>query len=101
MNRFPSFEEQQQSEVETGLCSCWGQIRLLFDPWKKMRRQASLRWGLILSKPRQPERGSFRYDPLSYARNFDDGRLDDEEDNINHGFSLRFAAPSARRDEGH
>ncbi|KAK9110957.1 hypothetical protein Scep_018476 [Stephania cephalantha] len=45
---------------------------------------------------RRPKvRGRFKYDPLSYAQNFDEGSWDDGdvEDSYSRGFSSRFAAP--------
>ncbi|GAB4839494.1 hypothetical protein Ancab_029018 [Ancistrocladus abbreviatus] len=59
----------------------------------------------LCSKPKKPKpRGDFKYDPLSYAQNFDDGVLEDDDgEYYNRGFSSRFAAPppSTARFTGH
>ena len=41
--------------------------------------------------------GGFKYDPLSYAQNFDDGLLEDDEESLQRGFSARYAAPSSHK----
>lgn len=41
--------------------------------------------------------GGFRYDPLSYAHNFDDGYGEDDlQGSLYRGFSSRYAAPLSR-----
>jgi len=61
-----------------GLLSCFGRLKLKL-PWK--RRTV----------------GGFRYDPLSYAQNFDDGKWEeDDEESLGRGFSARYAAPSSK-----
>jgi hypothetical protein len=65
------------------LFSCWGHLKLKI-PWKR-RTNNTYR-----------HVGGFRYDPLSYAQNFDDGTWEeDDEESLGRGFSARYAAPSA------
>lgn len=79
---------QQEQELH-GLLSCWGMLRLP-SLWQSLRRRCRIRFRRDRSGVR---RGSFRYDPLSYARNFDEGcQEDDEEENDRCVFSSRFAA---------
>jgi len=40
--------------------------------------------------------GGFKYDPLSYAQNFDEGLVEDDEE-LHRGFSARYAAPSSHK----
>ncbi|CAL0315579.1 unnamed protein product [Lupinus luteus] len=68
-----------KSTTHGGMLSCWGCFKLKL-PWTKRRSTY---------KPI----GS--YDPLSYAQNFDDGWVEDDEEFARRGFSARFAAPSA------
>ncbi|KAG5052658.1 hypothetical protein AAZX31_02G203000 [Glycine max] len=73
--------EKSSSTRRTSLLSCWGCLKLKL-PWT--RRTSTY-------KPV----GGFGYDPLSYAQNFDEGCMDDEEDEptSRRRFSDRFAAP--------
>ncbi|KAK7351547.1 hypothetical protein VNO77_11089 [Canavalia gladiata] len=71
-----------RSRSDGGWLSCWGRVKLKF-PWAK--RTSSY-------KPA----GGFRYDPLSYAQNFDEGWMEDDEESLYRGFSARYAAPSAK-----
>ncbi|KAK7339431.1 hypothetical protein VNO77_20096 [Canavalia gladiata] len=41
------------------------------------------------------KQGSFQYDPLSYALNFDDGTGDKEDEYYSHDFSSRYASVPA------
>jgi hypothetical protein len=67
-----------------GLLSCFGRLKLKL-PWK---RRTNNTYRTV---------GGFRYDPLSYAQNFDDGNLEeDDEESLGRGFSARYAAPSAK-----
>lgn len=71
------------SKREGGLLSCWGRLKVKL-PWK--RRTSSY----------SPV-GDFRYDPLSYAQNFDEGNcVEDDEESVHRGFSARYATPSAK-----
>ncbi|KAK7301079.1 hypothetical protein RJT34_11938 [Clitoria ternatea] len=63
------------------LLSCWGCLKLKL-PWTK--RTSTY-------KPI----GGFGYDPLSYAQNFDEGLMGDEEESSCRRFSARYAAPSS------
>ena len=71
-----------RSTAEGGLFSCWGCLKLKL-PWTKR------------SNSYRPV-GGFNYDPLSYAQNFDEGRLDDDEETLRRGFSARYAALSTK-----
>lgn len=73
--------------MEKGLASCWGNLKLMFQ-WRRKKR---------FSKQIRGNKCSFKYDPLSYAQNFDEGCLDeDDEDSSFRGFSSRYAAPSSK-----
>ncbi|KAK7352966.1 hypothetical protein VNO80_18398 [Phaseolus coccineus] len=69
------------SKLNGGWLSCWRCLKMKL-PWAK--RTSSY-------KPV----GGFKYDPLSYAQNFDEGVKDDEE--LHRGFSARYAAPSSNK----
>ncbi|GKV33533.1 hypothetical protein SLEP1_g42034 [Rubroshorea leprosula] len=92
---------------EEGLLSCWGHLKLKL-PWRN-RRQRNNNGGkntqanmccdvTAVFTPRQPRPfEGFRYDPLSYAQNFDDGvGDDDDEDSVRRGFSTRYVASAPR-----
>lgn len=84
MDQVPSPKNTNQ-----GLLSCWGCLKLKL-PWTaRLRRYTNTRQRSI----RNPGAG-FRYDPLSYAQNFDDGWDEMDEDSSKRGFSARYAAPS-------
>lgn len=101
MERFPPFYEEEDDDDEHhlhhqlqqeqhGLLSCWGKLKHVF-PWRKLRRHVRRRHSRVPVK-----RGSFKYDPLSYAQNFDDGGKDEDEENLSsRGFSSRFVALNA------
>ncbi|CAJ1970542.1 unnamed protein product [Sphenostylis stenocarpa] len=74
-------EKTSSSSPRTGLLSCWGCLKLKL-PWP-LRRTSS-------HKPV----GGFGYDPLSYAQNFDEGCMDEEEESSRRRFSARYAAPT-------
>ncbi|KAJ8511152.1 hypothetical protein OPV22_001586 [Ensete ventricosum] len=75
-----------QHQKLSGLFSCWGKLRLA-SLWRSLRRCGSRR-GRLYVKP-----GSFRYDPVSYSQNFDDGGRDgDEEWGYHRVFPSRLAA---------
>ncbi|GFS44103.1 hypothetical protein Acr_00g0088450 [Actinidia rufa] len=82
--------------------SCWGRLRLKL-PWaQRVSRgttQRSFGWRKITNtfktKRQRTPGGGFKYDPLSYAQNFDPGwDVEDGEDSLYRGFSSRYAAPS-------
>lgn len=55
---------------------------------------------LGLSSKRPKPIGGFKYDPFSYAQNFDEGDWDDgDEDLWVHGFASRYATPSKSNEE--
>lgn len=66
---------------EGGCLSCWRCLKLKL-PWGK--RATTYR-----------PIGGFNYDPLSYAQNFDEGFVDDDEVLTRRGFTARYAAPSS------
>ncbi|PPD89474.1 hypothetical protein GOBAR_DD13594 [Gossypium barbadense] len=82
---------------EEQLLSCWGRLKLKL-PWTKRKIRSlghSITAAFRAKRPRPV--GGFKYDPLSYAQNFDDGYGDDDpEGALYHGFSSRYAAPSSR-----
>lgn len=61
--------------------SCWGCLKLKL-PWTKRKGTCN------------KSVGGFGYDPLSYAQNFDEGLMEDDEESSCHRFSARYAAPS-------
>ncbi|KAJ4836181.1 hypothetical protein Tsubulata_044063 [Turnera subulata] len=95
---------------EEGLLSCWGRLKLRL-PWTKRRiissnstgnRKGSLGCNIAAALMRRanrrqkPAAGGFKYDPLSYAQNFDEGCWDDDiEDGFNRGFTSRLAPSSS------
>lgn len=95
---------------EEGLLSCWGRLKLKF-PWTRRRvsgntitarRQRSvgcnITAALMRTNRQQKPAGGFRYDPLSYAQNFDEGCWDDDNDDGSYrGFSSRFAASASSK----
>lgn len=79
-----------------GLLSCWGRLKLKL-PWRRKR----------VRSPHTRSRsgvgtlgGRFKYDPLSYAQNFDEGWDDDDEEVYQRGFSARYAAPNSSKPPG-
>ncbi|CAL1395558.1 unnamed protein product [Linum trigynum] len=107
----------QQQQREEGMLSCWGRFKLNFFPW---RRRPTLGGSTAANSPpigitaascgnffgalwrsgsryrrRSPTTAAgsgFRYDPIEYAQNFDDGNWeDDSEAGFNRGFSSRLA----------
>ncbi|KAF8024724.1 hypothetical protein BT93_F1795 [Corymbia citriodora subsp. variegata] len=91
------------------LFSCWGRLKLKL-PWLKRggaadrRRQRhksltanldckSIATTLSVAQPKPIGGGGFRYDPLSYSQNFDDGCWHADGDAPSRGFSSRYAAP--------
>ncbi|GMI77356.1 hypothetical protein HRI_001404900 [Hibiscus trionum] len=83
---------ERSSAREEELLSCWGRLKLKL-PWRSLGN--SIRAAFRAKRPRPV--GGFKYDPLSYAQNFDDGNEDDDpEGAVYRGFSSRFAAPSSK-----
>ena len=96
--------EGEEEEEEKRSLSCWGNLKLRF-PWRKRRRKSPIRqqrrvgWKIMEAfKPKRSKPfSSFRYDPLSYAQNFDDGCWDEDCEDCSHrGFSARFAVHSSK-----
>ncbi|EXC01178.1 hypothetical protein L484_025556 [Morus notabilis] len=85
-----------KSTEHEGLFSCWGCLKLKL-PWKRSRitrRYTTISRGHVRSK--SGTGAGFRYDPLSYAQNFDDGCDADDRDLSHRGFSARFVAPLSK-----
>ncbi|KAF3447459.1 hypothetical protein FNV43_RR12645 [Rhamnella rubrinervis] len=80
---------------EGTLFSCWGCLKLKL-PWTTRRRTRRYTSATRpTSRGHKHGTGGFRYDPLSYAQNFDEGfDEDDEEYFTQRGFSARYAAPA-------
>lgn len=97
----PKKSGDEEEEEEKGLLSCWGNLKRRF-PWRKGRRNSRRRVGRKIIEAFKPKRhkrdfSSFRYDPLSYAQNFDDGCWDEDCEDCSHrGFSARFAVPYSK-----
>ncbi|CAL9094616.1 unnamed protein product [Musa textilis] len=97
MGRLPPVEEEeveaaastQQQKLHELLLSCWGRLRPA-SLWRRQRRCTSRRRRCRL----RVKRCSFKYDPLSYSQNFDDGGREEEAEEGGYGrvFSLRIAA---------
>lgn len=86
------------------MVSCWGRFKLIFSRSKKLIKNADdssgggggINFPFSKSKKRVKHSDAFRYSPLSYAQNFDDGvewEADDQNDPFFPGFSSRYAAP--------
>ncbi|CAN6450826.1 unnamed protein product [Victoria cruziana] len=69
--------------------SCWGRLRGRLKRWCRLTSELRRRRRCYKAKP-----GSFRYDPLSYSQNFDEGSWEmDEAENQCRGYMARFALP--------
>ncbi|RYR42142.1 hypothetical protein HN51_018603 [Arachis hypogaea] len=82
MERNSSSSSSPRSKVEGGLLSCFGRLKFKL-PWRKRSAGGA-----------NKSVGGFRYDPLGYAQNFDEGCVEDDEESLRHGFSARYAASS-------
>ncbi|KAK7410435.1 hypothetical protein VNO78_01216 [Psophocarpus tetragonolobus] len=71
-----------RSKTNGGWLSCWGRFKLKL-PWAKRTGYKPV--------------GGFKYDPLSYAQNFDEGGVEDDEEFVHRGFSARYAAPCSHK----
>ncbi|KAJ0967162.1 hypothetical protein J5N97_024079 [Dioscorea zingiberensis] len=80
-------DDHHHNQQQHGFFSCWGKLKHVF-PWRRLRRNVRRRRRRVSVK-----RGSFKYDPLSYSQNFDDGGKDEDEENSSRGFSSRFVVP--------
>ncbi|KAJ7965871.1 Asialoglycoprotein receptor 2 like [Quillaja saponaria] len=90
--------ERSISEEEGGLLSCRGCLKLKL-PWTKKRITRVIKLSKQRCSTYKPV-GGFRYDPLSYAQNFDEGWRDNDEDSSTRGFSARYAATSLTKSLG-
>ncbi|KAJ6405040.1 hypothetical protein OIU84_013088 [Salix udensis] len=113
MERTLSSRNKEEEEEEEGPLSCWGRLKCGKFPWTKRRitsnttpsprqeRSSTIGCNLTATltrnsrKPKVQAGGRFRYSPLSYAQNFDDGSWDndDMEDDVFPSFYSRFAPP--------
>lgn len=85
-----------RSADNEGLLSCLGCLKFKL-PWTGQRAVTSSSTSTYPRKRGVDKLGSrFRYDPLSYALNFDEGWDDDDEEVFQRGFSARYAAPSSK-----
>nr|DAD40873.1 TPA_asm: hypothetical protein HUJ06_015196 [Nelumbo nucifera] len=98
MDRSSSSED---IDNEVGLVSCWGQFKLKLS-WPKgfdsgRQRNGDCNFRAVFGIRQSKRGGGFRYDPLSYAQNFDEGCWDEDNgDSYHRGFSSRFAAPASK-----
>ncbi|GLJ43246.1 hypothetical protein SUGI_0897900 [Cryptomeria japonica] len=65
--------------------------RKLINLFKKLKKSKSL----AIYSSNQTKSGRFQYDAFSYALNFDDGSVDEDEYSLR-AFSARFACPIAK-----
>lgn len=79
-------ERPKSGEGEDLAASCWGRLKSKLS-WVK--RESN---NLCFTETK-PFNGGFRYDPLSYAHNFDEG-LDEDQEPGYRSFYARYAAPS-------
>ncbi|KAL7175807.1 hypothetical protein ACSBR2_029405 [Camellia fascicularis] len=98
-------DDDDDDDDQQELLSCWGRLKLKLKlnlPLERRRRsqrsqRSTVGWNLTnIFKSKQPRSAGFRYDPLSYAQNFDEGWDEDDEDSLHRGFSSRYAAPSLK-----
>ncbi|CAA2995321.1 Hypothetical predicted protein [Olea europaea subsp. europaea] len=74
-------EDEEEEDKEKFKVSCWGFFKEMFS-LLSLRNRTN----------RKLPAGNFRYSPLSYAQNFDEGN---NEDDSYGSFSSRYAAPSS------
>ncbi|KAL8490377.1 hypothetical protein ACS0TY_025556 [Phlomoides rotata] len=86
-----SFEKAKEE-----ILSCWGRLKLIISRSRKPKNVPFSK-----SKNRAQQSGGFRYSPLSYAQNFDNGneRENDDQESLFRRFSSRYAAPFVIADE--
>ncbi|PON59617.1 hypothetical protein PanWU01x14_158290 [Parasponia andersonii] len=82
-------------ENNEGLLSCWGCLKLKV-PWKRRTRRYTTARHVRGSIVGKSSAADFRYDPLSYAQNFDEGWDEDDSELSRRGFSARFVAPLSK-----
>lgn len=81
--------------IDEGQLSCWGFLKLKLLPWRRRRRRRFYNTTKLQSK--MGKRGCvFKYDPLSYAQNFDEGLEEYDEESSHLGFSARYATPLSK-----
>ncbi|KAL1546808.1 hypothetical protein AAHA92_23357 [Salvia divinorum] len=88
---------------EDQMHSCWGRFMLVFSRSRNQRKLKNssnsnnsscfISFPFSKSKERGKQSDAFRYSPLSYAQNFDDGIEWEADDQDFRGFSSRYAAP--------
>ncbi|KAI3465173.1 hypothetical protein Pfo_021836, partial [Paulownia fortunei] len=89
----------ENTDAKEEMLSCWGRFMLIFS-WKRSPKNnrklkyvgsSSTTFSFSKSKKRAQPSGAFRYSPLSYAQNFDEGHdwETDDQDSLFRGFSSR------------
>ncbi|KAK4390851.1 hypothetical protein Sango_2148400 [Sesamum angolense] len=104
-----SSPEKSSGDPEDEMSSCWGRFVLILSrkrgPRKSRKaKNSSSCFSFSKSGRRAQQFGAFRYSPLSYAQNFDEGHEweDDDQDAFFRGFSSRYAVPvSSSADSNH
>ncbi|KAK8684031.1 hypothetical protein V6N13_040068 [Hibiscus sabdariffa] len=87
---------ERSSPKEEELLSCCGRFKLRLPGTRRKLRSLGYSITAAFRAKRTRPVGGFKYDPLSYAQNFDDGYGygdDDPEGAVYRGFSSRYAAP--------
>lgn len=84
-----SSSSKSSEDDKAGIVSCWGRLKL-----KVQRSRISFCLRDMFTKKRRVKMVNFRYDPLSYSQNFDEGGLMEEE--MQNSFSSRYAALSSK-----
>lgn len=90
---------------EDQMHSCWGRFKLVFSRSRNQRKlkdsssnnnnsSSFISFPFLKSKKRGKQSEAFRYSPLSYAQNFDDGIEWEADDPDFRGFTSRYAAPN-------
>lgn len=102
-------------ETKRGIFSCWGRLKMKL-PWTKRRIRSNTNKKSQRSNGSTPldctsmaslatvqpkPVGGFRYDPLSYSQNFDDGCWKDDLESSSHrSFVARYSAPLSKSHMG-
>ncbi|KAH6764966.1 hypothetical protein C2S52_013975 [Perilla frutescens var. hirtella] len=93
--KYSSSDDEREESMQV---SCWGRFMLTFSRstnQRKLKNGSSSSNFPFSKKKSKKQSNAFRYSPLSYAQNFDDG-LEweaDDQDSLFRGFSSRYAAP--------
>ncbi|KAL2250028.1 UNVERIFIED_CONTAM: hypothetical protein Sindi_2476500 [Sesamum indicum] len=92
---------QKYSSPDEEMSSCWGRFILMLSRKSRKAKNSSSCFSFSKSKTRAQQFGAFRYSPLSYAQNFDEGHEweDEDQDAFFRGFSSRYAVPVSSNHE--